>query len=49
MRSEQEINDACKECPEEYRKSHRCYKDEGKGGICLLACRIESMEYRERR
>ena len=48
MRSEKEINDACTDCPKEYREKRRCYKEEGVRGICLLACQIQRLEKKEK-
>lgn len=45
MMKESEINTQCDRCSKKYREKEGCPKEKGCGGIILLACRIQSMEY----
>lgn len=46
---EEEINSQCDRCSEKYREQEGCPKEKGCGGIILLACRIQSAEYDNRK
>lgn len=49
MITEKEIITQCERCSTEYKNKEGCPKERGCGSIMLLACRIQSMEYDNRK
>lgn len=49
MITEKEIITQCERCSTEYKDKEGCPKERGCGSIMLLACRIQSMEYDNRK
>lgn len=49
MIKEKEIVTQCERCSTEYKDKEGCPKERGCGSIMLLACRIQSMEYDNRK
>lgn len=49
MITEKEIITQCERCSAEYKNKEGCPKERGCGSIMLLACRIQSMEYDNRK
>lgn len=49
MITEKEIITQCERCSAEYKDKEGCPKERGCGSIMLLACRIQCMEYDNRK